>query len=263
MFIEERHSAIEATIKSEGKISVAEIREKYGVSDESARRDLRILEQRGLCKRTYGGAISVQQVSVRPPEDRDFSTMPVFENYRLIAIEAAKMIKENDIVYLTGGSFGHIIIPYLPKNFRYTIVANNVEMGQELRAFENIDVYIAGGKMRRSGSLTDSLAAAFVSNLHFDICFLTGAGLTAEFGLSNGTDETAAFQRAVIKNSIKKVLLLPGNKIGRNSFVKVCDVETIGDVITDWEAGEDELVALEKRGLHVNVVQSDEQGRQA
>lgn len=255
MFTEERHKEIESIIKSAGKISVAEISAKYGISDESARRDLRILEQRGLCKRTYGGAINIQQVSKRPPENRDYAVMPIFENYRLIAKQAAGLISENDIVYLTGGSFGHIIMPYLPKNFRYTIIVNNVEMGHELRAFENIDVYIAGGKMRRSGSLTDSLAAAFVSNIHFDIAFLTGAGLTADFGLSNGTDETAAFQRAVIKNSVKRVLLLPGNKIGQNSFIKVCDANKFGTMITDWEAPEDELALLEEKGLEIITVQ--------
>ena len=55
--------------------------------------------------------------------------------------------------------------------------------------------------MRPSGSLVHSLANAFVSRMHFDLCFLTGAGLTAGFGLSNGTDETAAFQRTVLQNS--------------------------------------------------------------
>ncbi len=255
MFIEERHKEIESIIKSEGKISVAEIREKYGISDESARRDLRILEQRGLCKRTYGGAISVSQVSKRPPEDRDYASMPIFDNYRSIAKQAAELIRENDIVYLTGGSFGHIIMPYLPREFHFTLVANNVEMGHELRAFDNIDVYIAGGKMRRSGSVTDSLATAFVSNIHFDIAFLTGAGLTAEFGLSNGTDETAAFQRAVIKNSVKRVLLLPGSKIGQNSFIKVCDAEKFGTLISDREAPEDELAPLEEKGLEIILVQ--------
>ena len=57
MFMEERHQEISDTIKTNGKITIAEITAKYGISDESARRDLRILEQKGICKRTHGGAI--------------------------------------------------------------------------------------------------------------------------------------------------------------------------------------------------------------
>lgn len=109
--------------------------------------------------------------------------------------------------------------------------------------------------MRRSGSLVDSLATEFISRLHFDLCFITGAGLTGEFGLSNGTDETAAFQRTVIKNSRKKILLMPGVKIGVDSFIKVCDAEAFDMVITDWECVEEHISALEDKGLQVCVVE--------
>lgn len=255
MFMEERHREIAETINEQGKITVAEITSKYGISDESARRDLRLLEQKGVCKRTHGGAIVPQQVSVRPPVDRDYKTMPVFDNYREIARTGAEMIRENDVVYLTGGSFGYIMLSFLPRDIRYTVVVNNVDLGKELRAFDNVDTYIAGGKMRQSGSITDSLAADFVSRLHFDLCFITGAGLTAEFGLSNGTDETATFQRTVIRNSKKRCLLMPSGKVGVNSFIKVCDAEEFQSVITDWDCVEDQITAIEDKGVTVVVVE--------
>lgn len=255
MFIEERHQEIADTIKAEGKITVAQITSKYGISDESARRDLRLLEQKGICKRTHGGAISMGQVSVRPPANRDFANMPIFDNYREISRAAAAMIRENDTVYLTGGSFGHIMASFLPRNIRYTLVVNSVDIGKELRSFDNIDVYIAGGKMRQSGSLVDSLANEFVSRLHFDLCFITGAGLTAEFGLSNGTDETAAFQRTVIKNSRRRCLVIPSSKIGVDSFIKVCDADAFDSIITDWDCPEDQLAAIEEKVIELTVVE--------
>ena len=255
MFMEERHNEITQIIKTNGKITISEITEKYDISDESARRDLRLLEQKGICKRTHGGAILAGQVSVRPPKDRDFESMPVFDNYREIARVAAGMIKENDTVYLTGGSFGYIMVSLLPRDIHYTLVVNSVDIAKALRDFDNAEVYIAGGKMRQSGSLVDSFATNFVSNLHFDLCFITGGGLTAEFGLSNGTDETAAFQRMVIKNSRKKCLLLPGAKIGVDSFVKVCEVERFDTIVTDWDCVEDQITAMEERGVEVVVVE--------
>ncbi len=255
MFIEERHIEISEIIKSNGKITISEITKKYNISNESARRDLRLLEQKGVCKRTHGGAISPSQIIVKPPADRSFESMTVFPNYREIAQNAVKLIDENDTVYITSGSFGHIMASLLPTNIHFTVVVNSVDMGKELRNFENIDVYIAGGKMRRSGSLVDSFAVDFISKLHFDKCFLTGAGLTADFGLSNGTDETAAFQRAVIKNSRKKFLLIPAAKVGTNSFVKVCDASEFDVIITDWECIEDQILALEEIGINVTVTE--------
>lgn len=255
MFIEERHQEIAEFIRQNGKILISEITEKYGISDESARRDLRILEQKGMCKRTHGGAIKLQQVGLRASVDRNFEKMPVYDNYKTIAREAAKYIRENDTIYLTGGSFGYIMLSFLPKDIHYTIVVNSVDLGKELRAWDNADVYIVGGKMRQSGSIVDSLATEFVSRIHFDICFITGAGLTAAFGLSNGTDETAAFQRKVLENSRKRVLLMPSAKVGVDAFIKVCEADAFHTVITDWNSVEDQITALEEKGVEVVVVE--------
>lgn len=255
MFMEERQQQIAELIEKTGKITVAEIAEKYGISSESARRDLRLLEQKGLCKRTFGGAIQPRQVNIRPPADRDFSNMPIFDTYREISKAAAEQIREHDVVYLSGGSFGHIMIPYLPTEIPYTIIVNSVEMGHELRGLGNAEIYVVGGKMRQSGTMTDSLAAEFVSRIHFDLCFITGAGLTAEFGLSNGTDETAAFQRMVMKNSRKRILLMPGAKVGMDSFIKVCEADQFDLIVTDWECVEDQLASLEEKGIDLFVVE--------
>jgi len=256
MFMEERQQEIAELIKANGKVSIADITEKYGISDESARRDLRILEQKCMCKRTYGGAIKIQQVSVSPPADRDFDRMPVFDNYREISRKAADYIKENDVIYLTGGSFGHIILSFLPQDIHYTIVVNSVDIGKELRALDNVDIYIVGGKMRKNGSLVDSLATEFVKRIHFDLCFITGGGLTAEFGLSNGTDETAAFQRAVIKNSRNRILLMPSSKVGTDSFIKVCEAEQFNEIITDWDCLDEQAADLREKGIEVIIVEN-------
>ncbi|MBO4887489.1 MAG: DeoR/GlpR transcriptional regulator [Firmicutes bacterium] len=259
MFMEERQQEIADIIKEIGKITVSEITEKYEISDESARRDLRILEKQGLCKRTHGGAIRLGQVNVRPPEDRSFDTMTILDTYREIAREAARRIQDNDTIYLTGGSFGHIMCLFLPKDIHYTLIVNNVELGKELRSFDNIDVFVVGGKMRRSGSITDSLANDFISRMHFDRCFITGAGLTASFGLSNGTDETATFQRTVMRNSRHKCLLIPGAKVGVDSFIKVCEAETFDEIITDWDCTEDQLQLLREKDIEITVVKETRQ----
>lgn len=256
MFMEERHREIAELIRANGKITIAEITERYHISDESARRDLRMLEQKGICQRTHGGAVSPQQINVRPPVDRRLDEMPVYENYREIARAGAGMIRENDTVYLTGGSLGYHMLSFLPRDRYYTVVVNSVDIGKELRFLDNIDVYLVGGKMRRSGSLVDSLACEFVSRMHFDLCFITGAGLTADFGLTNGTDETAAFQRRVIQNSRRKCLLMPSGKIGTDSFIKVCAAEAFDTLITDWDCVEEQVAALEEKGVAVTVVEA-------
>ena len=109
--------------------------------------------------------------------------------------------------------------------------------------------------MRQSGSLVDSLATEFIKKMHFDLCFITGAGLTLESGLTNGTDETASFQRTVINNSRKCCLILSSHKIGIDSFIKVCDANIFDYIITDWNCSEEHLAAFENEGIYLTVVE--------
>ena len=257
MFIEERHQAILSIVNQTGRISIGEIQEKFNVSVDSARRDLRILEEKGLLKRTHGGAIKLMPAGIIPPRVRDMTNMKNAENYDLIAERASTLIHENDIVYLTSGSLGFIMLKYLPKDINYTLVVNSPTLADQLKYWNNVNVYIVGGKMRQNatGTLVDNFAVSFVSNLSFDISFTTGAGIDSEFGFSNSTAETATFQQAVIKNTRRNILLLPSSKIGFKAFIKVCDAYKFDTLITDWDASEDHLSKIEEAGLRVIVVQ--------
>ena len=258
VYMEERQREIADIIAREGSISTARIQGMYMISSETARRDLEQLERSGLCKRTHGGAIAPLpgngQVSVLPNAPRDFQNQPIFSEYLEIARKAVDYIRENDHIYLTNGSLGHLMLRFLPTNIFYTVVVNSADMASELRAFGNFDTFVIGGKMRQSGSIVDSSALETVSHLKFDLCLLTGGGLSTGFGFSNGTGETAAFQRAVIKSSKKRVLLMPGKKIGHDSFIKVCDVGDFDEIVTDWTADTAVLNELESTGLSIITV---------
>ena len=62
MLIEERHEAILSILSQKGSITNPDIQKEFGISYDSAKRDLRILEEKGLLKRTHGGALPVRQV---------------------------------------------------------------------------------------------------------------------------------------------------------------------------------------------------------
>ena len=111
MFIEERHQEILKILSEKGRISNSEIQETFQISYDSAKRDLRLLEEQGLLKRTHGGAIPARQIGGNviknlSPNER---VVEVKENYLAIAKEAVKTIEENDVVYITNASVGFLM----------------------------------------------------------------------------------------------------------------------------------------------------------
>ena len=57
LFLEERYEKIIECIESEGRVTVKALSDKFKVTEDCIRKDLRELESRGNLKRVYGGAI--------------------------------------------------------------------------------------------------------------------------------------------------------------------------------------------------------------
>jgi len=258
MFIEERHQEILAILQRNGRISIAEIQALFAISVDSARRDLRILEDKGLLKRTHGGAIPLPKVGVQPPDYRTVSEiLEAHPSYEAIARKACSLIQENDTVFITSASVGFLMVEHLPTHMPFTVVTNSILIAAELRTRALIDVFMIGGQLESRGSCKDALAIEFVKKLNFDLHFMTGAGFSAKVGLSIGSPDRAAFQHAVIENSRQNIVLAPNTKIGFNGFIQVAPAARFDTVITDAEAVEEELNKLRDLGIDVIVVEQE------
>lgn len=255
MFIEERHQTILEQLEKDNKVVVNELADKLNVSIDTIRRDLIILEKRGFLKRTHGGAVPSTKVRVKHPRNytvRDIKKIDPF--YDAIAKEACTYINEGDTIYLAGTSIDYLMIKYMPKNFNYTVITNSVITADELKVFENIDLYMTCGKVRGRGTMNDPLAIEFIKTMRIDKAFISGAVISADFGLSNTTFETATLQRTVMKVSKKTICLVPNKKFGVESFAKVADANDVDVLITDWEAIEDEVSRIKELGVEVVIV---------
>ena len=99
MFMEERQKDIIKILNQTGRILVSEIQERYRISADCARRDLRVLESRGLLQRTHGGAIAVQPKEIYP--DLTYNPVDIEEvqtDYLAVARRAAEYIEDKDVI---------------------------------------------------------------------------------------------------------------------------------------------------------------------
>ena len=91
MFMEERQKDIVKKLNENGRVLVSELQERYGISADCARRDLRMLEGKGLLQRTHGGAIALSKGNCFPAETYSPEDFPEERpDYRSVAAEAVK-----------------------------------------------------------------------------------------------------------------------------------------------------------------------------
>lgn len=255
MLIEERHHKILELLHERLGIRSREIAEMFDVGFDTARRDLRILEEKGLLKRTHGGAVPILQVGFRAPKSytpRDIKH--VKPHYLEIARKAIEYIKPNDVIYITGASVGYFMSQQLPRDMEFTVVTNSIIIAEELRGYEHIETIVLGGTMTRKGHLRNHFTIDMINALRFDIAFLTAAAYSVDFGMSIQSSDGVAFMRAVLKSSQCSIGLFPHEKIGRESIMKTCNSNALDLLITDWATCNDDIQAIQKLGVEVITV---------
>lgn len=252
MFAEERRELILAKLKNNGRIFAKDLAEEFQVSIDTVRRDLTVMEEKGLLKRTHGGAICPSKVR-RLPIDEKIRYGEGTEHQNAVAKLASKYIEQGDTVFIGGASVHYILLKYLPTDRSYTVITNSLTIAEKLKKFKNIETYIVCGKITEEEGIIDVLAIEFIRNIRIDVAFLTGGGLSAKYGLSSSTPEGALFQRAVAEVSNRKICLANFDKIGAEFFSKTIDPKNLDIVITDWEASNEEVESLQSLGVNVII----------
>ncbi len=259
MFIEERHQKILEILETKGSISTSEIQRKFCVGYDSAKRDLRILEEKGLLKRTHGGAIAVRQIGSGKPSNvtcKDFTEVKL--NYLTIAKKAVSMINDHDVVFITSASVGFLMAQNIPEDLKIRVVTNSIIIAEELRKKQNVSVILLGGEMDNKGNCYDAFAIETIKKLRFDKCFLTSAAISAKFGLSIQKSQAISFWNAVIDSSRKAIGLYPTEKIGIDSIISICPANRLSTIITDWDALEEDLVQFDELGIELVITEKED-----
>lgn len=256
MLIEERHQKILNWLEEKGYISTDDIQEEFGISYDSAKRDLRILEEKELLKRTRGGALPLRQVGIGRPKGNTARDIPVVkENYALIAKKAVTMLRNQDVIYITSGTVGYFMAQSIPEDMTLRVCTNSIIVAEELRRKPNVTVILIGGEMDDKGCCYDGFAMEMVKKLRFDKCFLTSASLSADFGLSMQRTAAIPFYNALIEGSQKVIGLYPKEKLGFHSVVSIAPAEKLDLMITDWDASEEDIKLLSEKGIEIEIVE--------
>lgn len=255
MFIEERHEEILRIIQREGSITNVRIQQEFGVGYDSAKRDLRLLEEQGKLKRTHGGAIAVRQVAVGKPEkymNRDIQVIK--KNYVQIAKYAVSLIEDNDTVYISAASVGYFMVQHIPEKIKIRAVVNSIEIAELLRPLDNVRVIMLGGEMDSKGMCRDSFTVEMLKRLRFDKAFITAAAISPDFGISIQNTINLDFLNTIMKQAKQVIGLFPVEKIGFESVVSICPADKLDLLVTDWKVTEEWKQKFEEMGVDVKTV---------
>ncbi|WP_159022321.1 DeoR/GlpR family DNA-binding transcription regulator [Formosa sp. L2A11] len=244
----ERQQKVIDEVSINRKVSSSFLSEKLNVSEDTIRRDIKELHDKGIITKVHGGAISNIQKLYHYNEDVIYNR----ENKIRIAQKAISLIKDNMVIIISGGTTNLMLAKLLPKNLKLTVYTYSLPLAMQLIEHPLVETIFIGGKIYRSSMVTIGIdVIQYLSNIRANICFMGVSGLDLETGITEDGYEVSLIKKAMIKASEHIVYLTTSNKLNLRQGYDVCNLKQIDTVVTDLDVDAPELSPYISAGLHI------------
>ena len=252
----ERLTEIRAALARRGRVRVTEIASRYGVSTETARRDLRRLAASGDAVLVRGGAMSAAS-----PEADEAAPPPVSERQSVrtaeksaIAREAAGLVDPGQVVLLDGGTTTLAVARALLPLEALTIVTNNLDVAVEVARRDGWRVHVVGGELSpRSMSLIGLEATRGLREVAADVGFIGAAGISVERGFTSADPFESELKRSMMAACRRRVVVADAAKLEASGFSTFARPREVDLFVTSRPSHPERLQELRDEGLTIAV----------
>jgi DeoR/GlpR family transcriptional regulator of sugar metabolism len=247
---EERQHRILSLARSDGGVDVGKLAADLSVAPETIRRDLRLLEQHGLVRRTHGGAYPVE--TARFETTLAMRTTRRVPEKRRIAKAAAEQLADAETVFIDEGFTPQLIAEALPTDRPLTIVTASLTTAAVLAESTAFTVLMLGGRVRgRTLATVDHWATRMLAGFVLDLAFVGANGISREHGLTTPDPAVADVKAQVVQVARRLVFAGVHTKFGASSFCRFAGVADLETIITDTNLPATEAHRYALLGPHV------------
>ena len=252
MSLNERQQLLLSMLESAGEVKVAGLKEHFGVTEMTIRRDLEKLELAGYVKRTFGGAIlASKDVAIG---DR---TGVMADEKQAIGRAAAALVQENDSLFIDGGTTTLHIARYLKPEMNITVVTNALNIAIELLERKITTVVTGGMALETTATLVGPGTVETIGKMAFDRVFLGATGLTAKHGFSNSNMYEAEIKRMAIAQASETNIVVDHTKYGAKELFSFAALGEVHRIISSGPPEESLLQACREQAVELLIANRD------
>jgi len=236
--------------RDRGYVSIDELAQAFAVTPQTIRRDINLLAEHGLLRRTHGGAAcessSIQNTAygMRAGQMR--------EEKQRIAEAVAAQIPDHASLFINIGTTTEAIARELQNHKGLKIITNNLHVAAQLSAKADFEVLVAGGTVRGDGGIVGQAAVDFIQQFKVDYAIVGISGIDDDGSLLDFDYQEVRVSQAIIDNARQVFLAVDSSKFGRNAVVRLGSIALVDRVFTDNAPS-----AAITRLLHSHKVQLD------
>lgn len=246
----ERKFKIAEVVGKNGGVKTSDLSSMFSVSEMTILRDLEILEQQGILKRVYGGAVNlknpIKEVSIILR--KQINT----KEKNIIAERAAKLVSNGESIFLDGSTTAFALSKKLGAKTGLTVITNGLELVNELKNNSSINLFCPGGELQLSTmSFIGTSAEDYLKGLYVDKAFVSASGVSLQSGITVENAVQAAIKKIMLKNALSRVILVDSSKFDVVRLSKVCALEEVNTIVTDRKPDDKFLEVFAKNNIEV------------
>ncbi len=246
----ERRNEILTKLSTDGKVLVADLAKEFDVTEETIRRDLEKLDNDGLARKTYGGAVKNENFNIDLPFHVRKQTN--VESKKRIAALIGDMINDGDYIMLDSSTTALCVIKSILHKKNITLITNSIEILIELCNKPEWNILSTGGMLKEGGlSLVGYQAEKMISGFHVDLAICSCKGIDEFNGITDSNERDAEIKKSFFKSANHRLLAVDSSKFDRASFVKVCGINEVDTIVTEEKPSEIWLERLKQNNVKV------------
>lgn len=228
----ERYNRIMGVLKDRKNITVKELCSILYASPATIRRDLEILERRGLLTRSYGGAVINETFPSQVPLSVRSSTNQAEK--KKIAAKAASLIKPGETIFMDASSTTYFMIPYLRNISDLTVITNNPNISLALAEYKIRNFCTGGEMLNDSIAFCGNHAEQFIKGIRADWVFFSSRGVDGEV-ITDSSKSERDVKRAMLECAKRKVYLCDKHKEGHTYPYVISELKKVNYIIRQFD----------------------------
>jgi len=214
-----------------GTISVRELATLLSVSEQTVRRVVKPLVERGVVDKVHGAVVGRS----RPGEAPFLARMTVHQREKVaIASAVAGLVRDGDAVALDTGSTTGFVAQALRQHRGLTVVTNSTFIATTLATIPGNRVHMAGVELRNhDGASFDASAFAVVRSMRVRVAILSASALDPARGLMVQEHAEAEMSAAMGDIAEMRVFAVDSSKFGSSALVALPPLRAGDVLVTD------------------------------
>ena len=230
----QRQTLILERVRETGAVRVADLVRELGVSDMTVRRDLEILDERGLLEKVHGGATALEGSALFEPT---FVTKSILQQSEKVAIAdaATALVEPGMAIGVSAGTTTYAVAQRLADVPGLTVVTNSNRVADVLYQVGRRDqtIILTGGVRTLSEALVGPFAVSALRAVHMDLVFVGVHGMDPHSGFTCPNLQEADTDRAMIEAGRRFVVVADHSKWGVIGTSSIARFDQVDVLITD------------------------------